>query len=183
MKLGELITGDAALALGLQFFHVSTRGMPEGALTTSAEASWHSIFFAHPVPGELTDKPDYLARRAVELEFEAARLQVVPFAPSRKSCLFASTSIQDARAWLEKPSRSRGIVMRLTPEPQAKIMLCNVLWFNWAVRVATGEAKGTIEELAVSYWTGKPLPGFSPKVEALIEGTVRAELWPGHQDG
>ncbi len=102
---------------------------------------------------------------AFELEFERARRELRPDAPSRLSCLYVAADDAEGRAYAQMMATAHGFVMHVE--------------VPWAVRVARLDSHWlgadlvvpTLEHLA-GYWSGEPMPGREPRWEWLVDGVI-----------
>lgn len=172
-------------------FTVSIREQEIGTTMTSGffdpERRPHSVFFCDAIPPELATNADYLARRSVEALFEEVRDSQFRNLPSRRTALFGSTSLDDARRWRDRGTRAQGTIYRVEPTLETVLVALDFLYFNYAVRVAKnmwnknyifGERHPDTEVQAAgnAYWAGQRVPE-NPSLETLVSGSwVLAEL-------
>lgn len=143
----------------------------------------HKSFFVKAIPVELIGNPDFLARRGVEMELEKLRETRFPTYPSRKTCMFLSLTIDDCMQWVRKPSRPDYRVYELEPVAVESVTTTNLIWYNYAVRLAKGEMRGIFSnvfaeeygKVLLAYWgnIGTEEWGESSAYEVLFEGRLR----------
>jgi len=187
--LGRVVDTAEWKLLNLPLFHVSRQPLSLGGFLDSAEFQYrpHYIFFLKSVPDEYASNQDFLARRDVETSFEAHRHHHHHSLPSRKSSIFCCISETDARQWTQRQSRSGGRIYELQVQPGSRVLLVDLLWFNYAVRVAKGTLRDSeyvygspspdieVTAAATGYWSGKVFSahGGAPSFEALVDGRVK----------
>ena len=173
---------------GLPLIHVSITPHAIGALVNASYCNSRpqvAFFITPPLP-EHDAVPDYRARRRVEQCFEALRTSAYPALPSRRDVLFCSPREADARAWWSKPARKGRPVFRVKLSAQSTVVVLDLLWYNYAVRIANDESinkrfvlggandDDEITLAAHGYWSGDLFTahGGDPCIEALVRGQV-----------
>lgn len=98
--------------------------------------------------------------------------------------LFCSPREVDARLWWSKATRQSCPVYKVELAPESTVVLLDLVWYNYAVRIANDELgqKRLVlggatdgEEVALAarrYWSGDwwPAQRGGPRVEALVRG-------------
>jgi hypothetical protein len=190
---GKLLTAKDISDNKFSAYHVSREMFSVGDIIDSNDwrgKGGHYIFFEsdHNIPTKTLTCPDFIARRSVESQFELKRSQDSLLVPGRKTSVYCSLSIETAKHWASMPSRMGCQIYELQLSDEAKLVVLNYVWFNYAVQIFKGTKQplgnnSSDEEVELSasyYWGGKQHLKIKNenKFELLFSGTAEVVRGP-----
>lgn len=174
-RIGKL-NADKFLRIGdiLQFeeINIYSRYLWQESLLTTAGRVHSTILVMEKLPEKGQDQlraamNSRLCKQVVEYVFETVRLRCFPNKPSRKTCIFASNTIESITSWIQNFGKSEKYqILEIELEPTA-------LTFDGDANLVCYDTLplNMIEKYAYHYWNGAK--SRQPLEEVLIHGSAR----------